>query len=175
MKYKFVTNTTKESQNYLFNRLKTLGFDVQKEEIFTSLLAAKDYVKMQNLKPFLIIDDAAFEDFNEIQNCNGDTTKGNAVVVGLAPEKFDYDSMNKAFNMLLNGAKLIAVHKSRYYKRKDGLALGPGPFVTGLEYAAGIKAVVVGKPEEKFFLSALESFNCKPNEAVMIGDVSVSY
>lgn len=53
--------------------------------------------------------------------------------------------------MILDGAPLIAIHKARYYKRKDGLALGPGPFVTGLEYASDCKATVVGKPEKTFF------------------------
>lgn len=53
--------------------------------------------------------------------------------------------------MILNGAPLIAIHKARYYKRKDGLALGPGPFVEGLEYATDCKATVVGKPEKTFF------------------------
>lgn len=54
--------------------------------------------------------------------------------------------------MILDGAPLIAIHKARYYKRKDGLALGPGPFVTGLEYATDRKASVVGKPEKTFFM-----------------------
>lgn len=53
--------------------------------------------------------------------------------------------------MILDGAPLIAIHKARYYKRKDGLALGPGPFVTGLEYATDCQATVVGKPEKTFF------------------------
>ena len=74
--------------------------------------------------------------------------------------------------MLLDGAPLIAVHKARYYKRQDGLALGPGPFVTALEHAADTKATVVGKPEKTFFLEALRSTGCEPEEAIMIGDVS---
>ncbi len=28
--------------------------------------------------------------------------------------------------MILGGAKLIAIHKSRYFKAEDGLVLGPG-------------------------------------------------
>ncbi|CAI9587395.1 unnamed protein product [Staurois parvus] len=55
---------------------------------------------------------------------------------------------------------------------KDGLALGPGPFVTALEYATDTKATVVGKPEKTFFLEALRSTGCSPEEAVMIGDDS---
>lgn len=53
--------------------------------------------------------------------------------------------------LILGGAPLIAIHKGRYHRRTDGLALGPGPFVTGLEYAADCRATVVGKPEKSFF------------------------
>lgn len=54
------------------------------------------------------------------------------------------------------------------------MALGPGPFVTGLEYATDTKATVVGKPEKAFFLEALRDLNCSPEETVMIGDVSMN-
>lgn len=57
-----------------------------------------------------------------------DVNDPNAVLIGLAPNKFDYEHMNKAFRLISDGAKLIAIHKARYYKRKDGLALGPGSF-----------------------------------------------
>lgn len=72
---------------------------------------------------------------------------------------------------MLDGADLIAIHKGRYYSRGDGLALGPGPFVSALEYATGKTAKVVGKPEQSFFLSALHGLDCMPQEVVMIGDV----
>jgi len=71
---------------------------------------------------------------------------------------------------LLNGAELIAIHKGRYYSRRDGLALGPGPFVSALEFATGKTSAVLGKPEKHFFLSALEGLNVEPSECVMIGD-----
>ena len=77
--------------------------------------------------------------------------------------------------LLINNedCKLIAVHKARYYKRTDGLSLGPGPFVEALEYASGKKATVVGKPQLEFFQSVLQEFSCSAEETVMIGDVSV--
>ena len=70
----------------------------------------------------------------------------------------------------MNGACLVAIHEGRYYKRSDGqLALGPGAFVKGLEYSAGVKAEVVGKPTKQFFITALNGID--PQDAVMIGDV----
>lgn len=75
--------------------------------------------------------------------------------------------------MLLNGASLIAIHEARYYKADDNqLALGPGPFVKALEYAADCKAEVLGKPCPDFFKAGLGGTD--PAEAIMIGDVSTS-
>ena len=79
-----------------------------------------------------------------------------------------------AFSILLKGHPLVAVHKARFYKRSDGFALGPGPFVTALEYASDTTAIVVGKPRKEFFLSALDGL-CDPHEAFMIGDVSIGF
>ncbi|PWA26578.1 hypothetical protein CCH79_00000717, partial [Gambusia affinis] len=162
---KFVTNTTKESKRNLLERLQRLNFDLQEKEIFTSLSAARSLLEQKQHKPLLLVEDSALEDFTGI-----DTSEPNAVVIGLAPDHFNYQTLNKAFRMILDGAPLIAIHKARYYKRKDGLALGPGPFVTGLEYATDCKATVVGKPEKTFFTQALSDLGCCPNEAIMIGD-----
>ncbi|KAM8949115.1 haloacid dehalogenase-like hydrolase domain-containing protein 2 isoform 1-T2 [Lycaon pictus] len=162
---RFVTNTTKESKQDLLDRLKKLEFDISEDEIFTSLTAARNLVEQKQVRPMLLVDDRALPDFKGIQ-----TSDPNAVVIGLAPEHFHYQILNQAFRLLLDGAPLIAIHKARYYKRKDGLALGPGPFVTALEYATDTKATVVGKPEKTFFLEALRGTGCEPEEAIMIGD-----
>ncbi|XP_063336898.1 haloacid dehalogenase-like hydrolase domain-containing protein 2 isoform X3 [Pelmatolapia mariae] len=162
---KFVTNTTKESKRILFERLQRLNFNLQENEIFTSLSAARSLLEQKQHRPLLLVEDSALEDFTGIE-----TSEPNAVVIGLAPDHFNYSTLNKAFRMILDGAPLIAIHKARYYKRKDGLALGPGPFVTGLEYATDCKATVVGKPEKTFFTQALSDLGCSPSEAVMIGD-----
>lgn len=71
----------------------------------------------------------------------------------------------------MDGAQLIAIHAGKYYKRSDGLALGPGCFVKGLEYSAQCKAELVGKPNSAFFESAVNGI--PPEEVIMIGDVSV--
>ncbi|XP_058027053.1 haloacid dehalogenase-like hydrolase domain-containing protein 2 isoform X2 [Ahaetulla prasina] len=162
---RFVTNTTKECKQDLLERLKKLEFDIKEDEIFTSLTAARNLLEQKKVRPLLMVEENALHDFTGI-----DTSHPNAVVIGLAPDQFNYQTMNRAFRLVLDGAPLIAIHKARYYKKKDGLALGPGPFVTGLEYATDQKATVVGKPERTFFLEALRGTNCGPEEAIMIGD-----
>ena len=51
----------------------------------------------------------------------------------------------------MNGGRLIAVNKSRYFQKNSELALGTGAFVAGLEFSSGKTAEVVGKPSKEFF------------------------
>ncbi|CAG0913194.1 unnamed protein product [Notodromas monacha] len=163
---KFVTNTTKESKRLLHSRLTKMGFDIAVDEIYTSLSAARNLLDQRKSNPLLLVDDFAMEEFHGFPT----NEEKDTVVVGLAPEKFSYENLNEAFRLVHAGASLIAVHKARYYKRNDGLALGPGPFVAALEYATGSKAYVVGKPEKSFFLSCVEGMGFQPHDCVMIGD-----
>lgn len=162
---RFVTNTTKESKRLLWERLIGLGFSLKKEEMFSSLTAARELIDSRKLRPMLFLEDIAMEDFIDVE-----TENPNAVVIGLAPSVFYYEKLNEAFRLLLNGAQFIGIHKGRYYRLKDGLALGPGPFISALEYATSRTAEIVGKPESLFFHQVLSSINCKPEDAVMIGD-----
>ncbi|CAI2179150.1 343_t:CDS:10 [Funneliformis geosporum] len=151
---RFCTNTTKESVAKLENKLINLGFKVHRSELFTSLIACH----------------AALEDFQGIPKGE----PNDSVVVGLSPSNFQYDMLNKAFRILISNKNtpFIAIHKAKYFAEQDGLSLGPGPFVEGLEYASGIKATVVGKPEKSFYELALKDMDLldNANHVVMIGD-----
>lgn len=167
---KFVTNTTKESVSSLYARLVKIGFQLEQKEICSSLIAASAYVQTNGLNPYYIVTDDARQDFPP----HDTSREHDSVVIGLAPENFSYDFLNEAFRILHHSkgkARLIAIHEGKYYKTKQGISLGPGCFVKGLEYSSGIKSVCVGKPNEYFFRSALPE-GVKPDECVMIGDVS---
>lgn len=70
IKLKFVTNTTKESKAALLKRLLEIGFDISESEVFTSLTAARKLVDRKQLRPFLLLDDRAMEDFKGCKNYN---------------------------------------------------------------------------------------------------------
>ncbi|TPX65456.1 hypothetical protein SpCBS45565_g05141 [Spizellomyces sp. 'palustris'] len=162
---RFCTNTTKESVQRLLEKLRNIGFEINREEVFTSLIAARNVVRSMGVRPLLLLEPEALEDFSDIS-----TENPNAVVVGLSPSSFHYEKLNEAFRIIQSGNPLIAIHKARYFARPDGLALGPGPFITALEYVTDVKAQVVGKPEPSFFKLALEDMAIPAENAVMIGD-----
>ncbi|KAJ1816075.1 hypothetical protein LPJ75_002148 [Coemansia sp. RSA 2598] len=169
VKIRFVTNSTKTSDERLYSKLTGLGFELDRNEIFTSLGAAKTLVRQRGYRPLLLLEDEALEQFADIDQSEPHT----AVVVGLAPSKFDYQHMNRAFQALLGGADLVGIHKARYYaQQEDKLAMGPGGFVAALEYATDKKAMLVGKPARQFYELALRDMGMleTPEVVAMVGD-----
>jgi len=57
--------------------------------------------------------------------------------------------------------------KNRDFKEGDGLNLDMGPFVVALEFAAGVEAVIIGKPSREFFAAAVDSTGCQMSDVIM--------
>ncbi|CAG8614097.1 3268_t:CDS:10, partial [Dentiscutata heterogama] len=160
-----------ENRTSILDKLIDSGIDANKNEIITTLSACRNLIISRKLRPLLILEDDALDDFQGIPT----EEPKDAVVVGLSPSNLRYDVLNKAFRILIDNpnAPLIALHKGKYFAESDGLSLGPGPFVSALEYACeGVKTIVVGKPEKSFFESALKDMDLleKANQVIMIGD-----
>ncbi|KAI1307597.1 Phospholysine phosphohistidine inorganic pyrophosphate phosphatase [Halotydeus destructor] len=67
--------------------------------------------------------------------------------------------------------KLISMGKGRYYQENGRLVMDLGAYATGLEYACDVRAIVIGKPSEQFYSSALDLLGgIEAQDAVMIGD-----
>ena len=165
---RFVTNSTRRPPETIRNKLTKMGFRVEPHQLFTALAAARQIVEEAGGKAVTILTEEAEKYFGPLHCID---TASPFVVVGDAGENFNYPRMNRAFRTLMNGARFIAAAKNRYFKDSDGeLSMDAGGFVTALEYAAGVKATVVGKPSPEFFRQALHSMKLEPEEVVMVGD-----
>jgi len=163
---RFITNTTRKTKQALLQRLAGFGLDINEGELFTPASAARDWLRQHDAAPVLVVHPNLESEFEGIP-----ARKSRAVVVGDAGEAFDYGHLNAAFRALVDGAALIALAKNRTFKDDDGkLSLDAGAFVTALEYASGHTALVLGKPSPDFFAGALASMECRPEDAVMVGD-----
>lgn len=69
-----------------------------------------------------------------------------------------------------HGAELFAMHRNLFWRTDAGLQLDSGAFLLGLERAAGMEAVVLGKPAPAFFDAALRTVGADAADTVMIGD-----
>ncbi len=168
----FVTNTTTMGRATLAQRLQKIGLPVQEEHIMTAPVATADYIRqhLAGKRCWVLTKGDTAADFAGIELVDGLTTTAEVVVIGGAEELLTYEAMNRAFQLLMDGATLLAMHMNLYWKTKDGLQLDSGPFVRALELASGKQAVVLGKPSRDFFEQALLKTGVAASETVMIGD-----
>jgi HAD superfamily hydrolase (TIGR01458 family) len=83
---------------------------------------------------------------------------------------FSYMNLARAFAELELGAQLYCLHRNRWWQTKRGPLLDAGAFVAGLEYAARVEAVVLGKPSAAYFDAACEALDSEPRLTWMVGD-----
>ena len=171
---RFITNTSTLSLVSLQKKINALGFSIPAEEIISAPQAALLYLKHQqdlasqhDLVCRLLLADDVKKDFKDIRQ--SDTT-ADYIVIGDIGNAWSYQLLNELFNCLINGTKLIAIHKNRFWQTELGLQMDIGGFIEALEYASGVKAMIIGKPSTDFFQAALDDMGLSAREVAIIGD-----
>lgn len=165
---RFVTNTSTLSRVSLQRKLAGLGFDIPAQELISAPQATVLYLRgLDRPRCRLLLADDVMQDFAEFEQSE---TAPDVIVIGDIGERWDYALLNTVFSNLLHGARLIAIHKNRYWQTAEGLMLDIGGFVTALEYATGCEAMLIGKPSADFFRIALKDMRLPAAQVLMVGD-----
>lgn len=165
---RYLTNTTTLPRDSILARLRDMGIEASREDVLTPAIAARRLLHRADVhRVHLAAPDPLAADFGDFELVKA---KPEAVVLGDLYRSFDWDRLNDLFAMLHEGARLVALHRNRVCRRGDTIALDLGPFVAALEYAANVKATVVGKPSPEFFSTAIESLGLEAASVVMVGD-----
>jgi HAD superfamily hydrolase (TIGR01458 family) len=165
---RFITNTSTLSLDSLQRKINALGFDVAPEEIISAPQAALRYLEHQaDPTCRLLLAEDVKQDFAVLPQSD---TAPRFIVIGDIGDTWSYTLLNEVFDNLMNGAKLIAVHKNKFWQTERGLQLDIGAFIHGLEYASSSEAVIIGKPSPAFFQVALDDMGLSKDEVLMIGD-----
>lgn len=164
--FRLITNTTSKPKRLLLSSLAASGFDVPADAVFAPAQVAVAYLSARGLAPFLVVNPAVEEEFRDLPQ-----EGPRAVVVGDAGRRFDYDTLNAAFRLLMDGAEFVALATNRRFRDASGaLSLDAGAFVAALEYASERAPVVLGKPAASFFETAARSMDLGLADVAMIGD-----
>jgi HAD superfamily hydrolase (TIGR01458 family) len=165
---RFVTNTSTLSIASIQHKINALGFNVVQSEILSAPQAALNFLKSQK-NPIcrLLLADDVKKDFAQFAQSG---TKANFIIVGDIGNSWSYQMLNEVFACLMKGAKLIAIHKNRFWQTDNGLHMDIGAFIAGLEYASNTKAMIIGKPSSDFFNAVLADMQLSAEEVLMIGD-----
>ena len=169
---RFVTNNTTRARARLARELQAMGFELDENEVSTTPIAAGKLLagmRVLALTMASVHEDLAAHVTLVEENAEA-VLLGGADETAETGEVFAYENLNRAFGALRDGARLVCLHKNRWWQTADGPLLDAGAFVAGLEYAAQVEAEIVGKPTAAYFEAALAELGSKPSEAVMVGD-----
>jgi len=165
---RYLTNTTTRCRMRIVEQMSGFGFTSTEHEVFSPAIAARRYLESENLSSvYLATETDLLTDFEGVVL---DDHAPDAVIMGDLHTRFDWSLLDRLFDMVQSGARLVALHKNRYCRRDGRISLDLGPFVAALEYAAGIEAIVMGKPDAGFFQMALKDMGLDPSEVIMVGD-----
>jgi HAD superfamily hydrolase (TIGR01458 family) len=169
---RFVTNNTTRARERLADDLRALGIELDTDELTTTPVAAA--ALLSGARVLALTMEAVRQDLaSQVELVERDA---DVVLLGGADEDdetqrvFGYENLNRAFAELEAGARLVCLHKNRWWQTARGPLLDAGAFVAGLEYAAGVDAEVVGKPTRAYFEAALADLGASPAESIMVGD-----
>jgi HAD superfamily hydrolase (TIGR01458 family) len=133
----------------------------------TAFDATLAYVKKNYKKVQVYCRDYLFHHFDGMI----DEANPEAIVVGDIEDKWNYHIVNDIFRKVFAGADLVAMHKNKFWNPEGELLIDAGAFITGIEYASGKEAILIGKPSPLYFKAALESIPAKIEDGFfMIGD-----
>ena len=168
---RFVTNNTVDSRAALAGWIRKAGVEVADEEVQTTGIVAAHALAGKRVlaltMPGILPDLESLELVGE---------GADAVLIGGVDETveagrvFSYMNLARAFSELRAGAELYCLHKNRWWQTARGPLLDSGLFVAGLEYAAEVEAVLLGKLSTAYFESALAALDADAGLAWMVGD-----
>jgi HAD superfamily hydrolase (TIGR01458 family) len=165
-----VSNTTTHTRVAFARALSNAGLRLEPDEIVTAVVGTASYLRRHHAgqRVFMLSDGDPSEDLGEV--CLVEERPIDVVVIGGASDDFSYAALNDVFRMVREGARLVAMHRNLYWRTEDGLQLDAGAYVAGLELAAGVEAIVCGKPSPVFFAEAVSILGTDPARTAMVGD-----
>jgi HAD superfamily hydrolase (TIGR01458 family) len=165
---RILTNSTLKSRKSCADKLNQKGFKIYEKEVITASYATASYLKALNPASCWVM--LKREGFDEFKGFNQNDINPEYIVLGDYREDFNFQNMNKALKLLLNGSKLVVMITEMVDNSMGDVELTVGAYGKMLETAANIEAIYIGKPNKYVFDVALGSMNLDRKKVLMVGD-----
>lgn len=166
----FLTNNSGYTPRELNQKLARMGLDVSEDHFYTSALATAAFLREQapGCSVFAIGEagllNALYDAGITMNDVNPDY-----VVVGEG-RSYSLDTLTKATNLVMKGAKLIGANSDVSGPIENGIAPACRALIAPIEMATGTQAYFCGKPNPLMMRTGLNLLGCHSGEAVMVGD-----
>lgn len=169
-KFLFLTNSSERTPKELQQKLARMGVEVDISVFFTSALATALFLKSQKRagSAYIIgeagLINALYDVGYTMNNVNPDY-----VVVG-ETRSYNYERIEKAVNLVINGARLIGTNPDLTGPVENGIAPATKSLISPIEMASGKNAYFIGKPNPLMMRHALKKLGAQREESIIIGD-----
>jgi HAD superfamily hydrolase (TIGR01458 family) len=165
-----ITNTTALPQAKFGAALREHGFPFADAEILTASVLAAGWLRAERAGArVFLLGDAQAADLHGVELVAVDEAP-DVVLLSGADESFCFETLNLVLGLLRGGAELVAMHRNLFWMTRHGEKLDAGAYLLGLEAAAGLEAVVLGKPAPGAFRAGLDALGLPAGRVAMVGD-----
>lgn len=166
----FLTNNSGSTPRELQQKLARMGLDVPEKHFYTSALATAAFLKEQSPGcSVYAIGEAGLLNALYDAGITMNDVNPDYVVMGEG-KAYSLDTLTKATNLVMKGAKLIGANSDLSGPIENGIAPACRALVAPIEMATGTQAYFCGKPNPLMMRTGLRLLGCHSSEAVMVGD-----
>lgn len=170
----FVTNSPERSCAQVATQLRSIGIAAHPDEVVTSGRAAAHFLTSRPVPARTVyviggqglIDDLQGTDLEVVDGAAGE--RASVVVVG-RDGNCTYSMLRTAFRAVSAGALFVGTNRDPTHPIVDGLEPGGGALVATVEYASGVTATIVGKPEQAT-IELVDLALGPPGRTLVVGD-----
>jgi NagD protein len=166
----FLTNNSQRTRRDVATKLQRLGIDADEEHVYTCAMATARFLAWQkpNGTAFVIGEGGLLNALHS--NGYSIVEKDPDYVVVGEGRTLNFEMVEAAVRMILQGAKLVATNLDPNCPTQNGTRPGCGAIVSMLETATGVKAFSVGKPSPVMLRGARKELGLSTEETIVIGD-----
>ena len=151
-------------------KLERMGLKVSADHFYTSAMATASLLSSQNPGcTAYVIGEAALTKALYDQGIYMNDVNPDYVVVG-ETRTYNFEKIEKAIELVNNGAKLIGANPDITGPTERGVMPATGSLIAPIEIATGKKAYFVGKPNPLMLRHGLKKIDCHSEEIAFIGD-----
>jgi NagD protein len=168
--FMFMTNNSQRSRTEVVRKLGKLGIHVEEHHIYTSAMATAAFLSAQIPRgsAYVLGEGGLLSSLNEA-GISLVETDPDWVVLGEG-RNFTLEMVQRAVDMILEGAKFITTNRDPSPKKKGWNNLGIAATTAMIEVATGKRAFVIGKPSPVMMRSARKALGLETAYTTVIGD-----
>ena len=175
--YSFLTNNPSRSVADYLKKLEGLGIQADEENMYTTSLAAIDYIKThypEAKRLFLLGTPSMISQFEKAgyESCADDPADVPDVLVVAFDMTLNYQRLCRAAWWASQGVPYIATNPDRVCPTDQQVVLVDcGSMCKCIEHATGRQPdITLGKPDPNMLYGIMERLDLKPEEVAMVGD-----